>query len=303
MAYQFEYYGSGRSNVPSGAHLAAFVRSGGPNITDDSFIRARLYTTLNAALALCQAGVENYVIVLPGHAENVSAADQMSSLIANTKIVGMGEGTLRGAFTWTAATATFLLDVANVKLSNLQLVLATSANSGVSVAAPITVTGSSCEISDCLITAPGDANDLATIGITVSTGGAYFNFLRNVCIGATAAISTAFLSIAAVVDGVLLQGNYISWATSVVTVGSVRATAAATNLRILDNFIANKLASSEEALTLANSVTGFWDRNFLVVNDNASVALDNDGDMSYGNDNYLQNNTAERGLQLGTVSA
>lgn len=289
-----------------GARIAAFVHHSRTSAfaNMDPIIEGRgLYATLNEGLAQARAGAGDVVFVLPGHAENVATADQMSALVAGTRIVGGGHGSLRPTFTWTAAAATFLLDVASATIENCNLIIATAANGGVSVAAPITVTGADCAILGCRITAPGDANDLATIGITVGTGADYFRFERNVCIGATAAVSTAFMSITAALAGIRIVDNFISWATSAVTVGSVRATAAVTNIYIHGNYIANNVASSEEALTLVNSCTGFMDHNNLAVLDNASVALDNDGDLTYGAHNYLANTVGERGILLGTVSA
>lgn len=288
--------------IPTGGEVVAYVHSSGTQNGTPASINARVYTTLNAALAVCRSGKGDIVMVLPGHAENVSSADQMSNLVSGTRIIGMGTGSLRPTFTWTTATATFLLDVADVQLINLNLIVATSANSGVSVAAPITVSATDCAIKNCRITAPGDANDLATIPITVAAA-PYFEFSGNVCIGATAAISTAFLSMTSAVAGIRILNNYISWATSSVTVGSVRATAAVTNILICGNYIANNVANSQEALTLVASVTGFMDNNNLAVLDNASIEMDENGDINMGDNNYISNVAGERGVRIGTVSA
>lgn len=286
-----------------GAKVAAFVDSGGAAAGDFGAIEARGYTTLNEGLGACRAGSNDVVVVMPGHDENISTADQMSKLKAGTKIVGMGSGGLQAKFTWTTATATFLLDVAGVELHNLHLVMADTGNGGVTVAAPITVSGAKCAIVGCDIDISGDANDLVTIGVTTTAAANNFRFHGNKVIGATAAECTTFLQIVGG-DGVEVTDNFISVATSAVAVGAVRVlTTASTNMFIYGNYIANNKASSQEALTLINSCTGFMDKNNLAVLDNATIEMDNNGDLSMGNDNYVANTVGERGVQMGTVSA
>lgn len=293
-------------NLPPGGEVVAYVHHSGssyPYATTD--MQARVYTTLNAALALTRgSGYPDKVLILPGHAENISAADQMSNLKADTEIIGLGNGTSRPTFTWTVAAASFLLDVANVSIENCILNLCSTGNGGVTVAAPITVSAASCKIRNCYIDFGGDVDDIVTIGITTTAAANDFWFVGNTCVGATAgATGTTFMQI---VGGARLRliGNFISGASSGVAVGLVRAlTTAFTDAIIADNYIANNLASSEEALTLINSCTGLLEGNRLAVLDNASVALDNDGDMTYGPDNTLANTVGERGLTLGTLSA
>jgi len=288
--------------IPTG-DVVAYVRSGGVVTGMHEDIRTLLVTTLNAGLARCRSGEGDIVVVLPGHAENVSAADQMSNLVAGTRILGFGEGSNRPKFTWTVATATFLFDVADVTLDNCVLQMAAAGNAGVTVAAPITVSAATCRITNCRINFGDDANDIVTVGITTTAAANGFHFLRNECIGATAAECTAFLQIVGG-DAVRIEGNYISGATSSTTVGLVRVlTTATTNVAIMHNYIAHNKTSSTEALTLLAATTGFMDGNNLAVLDNASVAMNTVGNITMGNDNYLANTVGERGIQLGTVSA
>src|SRR5688500_12952960 len=134
--------------LPPGGEVRAYVRSTGPADGDPLDLNSKLVTTLNAGLARCRASRGDVVIVLPGHTEKISSADQMSSLGAGTRIIGAGYGTMRPTFTWTAATSTFLFDVANTSIENCRLFLAGphAAGTAVTVAAPITVTGASCAI-------------------------------------------------------------------------------------------------------------------------------------------------------------
>jgi len=289
--------------LSTGGNVAAYVDSGRNASQDAPDITRNSYTTLNAALGKCRSGAADIVVVMSGHAENISSADQMSNLVAGTRIIGLGYGSNRPTFTWTAATATLLLDVADVSIENCILQMASSGNSGVTVAAPITVSAANCSIRNCLINFGDDANDLVTIGVTTTTAANRFEFSYNRCIGATAAECTTFLQVVGG-DSVSIVGNYISGATSAVDVGIVRVLGtASTNMLIWGNYLANNLASSEEALTLLASTTGFMDHNHLAVLDNASVAMDTVGNITMGNQNTLANTVGERGLVLGTASA
>src|SRR5678816_2916158 len=135
-------------------------------------IRDRVFTTVNTALAQCVSGRGHVIYVMPGYTETIGAADSWSSLGTTTDvtIIGMGRGTNRPTFTWSTTGSTVLFDTANFRLHNCNLNLEPTTGS-VNVAAPITVTGSGCAITNCWIAAGTDANNKVTIGITVSAGG------------------------------------------------------------------------------------------------------------------------------------
>lgn len=286
-----------------GAKVAAYVDSSGAATGDFYSIAGNIVTTLNEGLGACRAGSGDIVVVLPGHDEDIASADQMSKLKAGTRVIGAGSGSLRPKLTWTATGSSFLLDVAGAELINLHLVMADTGNGGVSVAAPITVSAADCAIVGCDIDISGDANDLVTIGVTTTAAANNFRFHSNKVIGATAAECTTFLQVVGG-DGVEITENFISLATSAVAVGGVRVlTTASTNMKITDNVIFNNKTASEQALTLLANCTGYMDRNLLGVLDNAAVDMGTQGNVILGNDNYIANTVAERGVQMGTVSA
>lgn len=289
--------------IRPGGNIVAYVNSNGDQASYPPEIRSKLVQTLNAALGYCESGKGDIVVVMPDHAEDISSADQMSNLVAGTQILGLGSGQLRPTFTWTAATATFLLDVANVTLDNLILEMAPAANGGVTVAAPITVSAAGCRISNCRINFGADADDIVGQAINSTAAADDFVFAHNRCFGATAAECETFLNVIGM-DRLQVIGNFISGATSAVGVGLIRAeTTASLDINIVGNVVQNNLADSEEAITLMNGCTGFMDGNLMGVLDDASVEMDNNGDLVMGNDNYIANVAGERGVQIGTVSA
>lgn len=230
-----------------GARVAAYLRSTGAQDGDDPFtIGAPLLTTLNAAAARCRSGFGDVIMVLPGHAENISSANQISNLVAGTQILGCGSPnqSLSPTFTWTAATSTFLLNVNDVTLQNLRLNLA-NAND---VAAPITVTGAGVQIVGCDIAAGTSTSLDCTIPITVSTGADDFLFAHNRMYSSGGALHTQSILISAAVKRPKIVYNDIDVEVSANSVGCITLSAAATQVRIIGNILANRRANASAAI-------------------------------------------------------
>lgn len=290
-----------------GVRVAAYVNSNGAADLDDRQTLDNTVSTLNAGLARCRAGRGDIVLVDPRHSESIATADAMSNLVAGTRIIGLGFGNLRPTFTWTAAGATFLLDQANCVLENLVLTLASSANSGVTVAAPITVSAAGCGIVGCRINFGDDANDIVTIGITTTAAADQFLFANNDCVGATAAECTTFLQIVGV-EGLKMFNNRIVGASSSTTVGLIRfLTTASTNIQVDGLWVRNNKALSTIAITGMAAVTGEADNVFMTVLSNDVAALTGAwatlASMVLGRNVVVVNVIAERAALFGTESA
>lgn len=304
----------GPVTVLTGGANVHFLRSTGPQTYDPPELTARLFTTLNAALGQCRSGAGDVVLVLPGHAENISTADQMSNLVAGTKIIGLGDGNERGSFTWTAAAATFLMDVANVSIANVRMFWAGphAAGSALTVAAPITVSAAGCSIRDCQIFAGFDADQIVTIGLTTTAAADDFTFAGNDLFAATAAECTTMIQFVGA-DRLRFIGNFITAATSAVGVGVVRfLTTASTDIRMYDCTIQNTKAASENAITGMAGLTGVADyMHFCVLDDaagnlvlsDAVSAFETPASIQFGANVYVTNTIAETGAKMTPVSA
>jgi hypothetical protein len=256
-------FGSGYGGVvlAPGARIAAFVHKTGSaafaNL--DPIIEARgLYTTLNAALGQARASAGDVVFVLPGHTENISVADQMSALLAGTRIVGGGHGTLRPTFTWSAAASTFLLDVANVTIENCILEMAgdPALTDALTVTAPITISAAGCALKSCRVRVSVDADQLCTIAVTTTAGADDLTIEDCLFFGSTLGEVTTILDLIGC-DRLVMRRNMFKGATSSVTVGVVRfATTASTDIILEDNTYINKKAVSEAAVTGLANVSG-----------------------------------------------
>lgn len=313
----FRFLGAGARTelgtlLPPGGQVAAYVRSTGLQSGDDQRVAELLVTTLNAGLARCRANMHDIVIVLPGHAENISTADQMSSLVATTKILGVGTGTTRGTFTWSAAAATFLLDVADVEIHNVILNMAGARGSttALTVAAPITVSAAGCGLYGCEINFGVDADQLVTIGITTTAAGDDFTIDGCYCFSATTAECTTFIQLVGA-DRAKIRNTQIIGATSSASVGLIRFLTTASTDVVLDNvYVRNNKAgggAGDQAITGMAGITGFADRLFMVVlgNNVANLtgAFGTPASMVFGRQCYVANTIAERAALFGTESA
>lgn len=281
-----------------------YVHHTGGRDGDADEIRSRTYTTVQSALFQCRSGMGDVVCVLEGHAENITGADHLSNLVANTKIVGLGMGTARGALTWTAAGATVLFDTANAVFVNLQLNMDPGTGT-TTVTAPMTISAAGCGIVGCKIRTSTDANSLSTIPLALTDNADDCFLLDNRFLGATAGEHTTQVDIAGA-DRLVMVGNLFKAASSAVGVGVVRfKTTAATDMWLERNVYINKKASSQCAVTGVAATSGVSYMEHFSYLDDASKTpwITSTGLMTFHRPT-VTNNTGETGTEVvGTVSA
>ncbi len=226
------------------------------------------FTTVTGAGAACRANRGDKIIMLPGHTESIATADAWAGVsVAGVEIVGLGSGTNRPTLTWTAAGSTMLFDVANMKLRNCNLFLAGAhaAGAALTVAAPITVSATGCEITDCDIAYGFDADQIVGIGITLGTAATRFDFSRNNCYAETAAVpTTTFLRLNGA-DWFNADDTYIVGPGSSTTIGPVQElTTASLKKRFRRCVFNNTVASSTVSYTAIAGTGIFMDCGFVV---------------------------------------
>lgn len=292
--------------IPPGSRVCAYVRSTGRQSNDPIADAAPIYTTLNAGLQQSR-GYGDVVVVLPGHTESISTADAMSNLVAGTRIVGLGYGTLRPTLTWTATAATFLFDVANVSISNFIMCLAGSLTSttALTVTAPITISAAGCSFVGCQIHCAVDANQLATIGITTTATAADLSFIACTFHTGTSDGSSITTNIRLVgADRLKMYGCSVYGATSSTTVGAVQMlTTASLDVDIRDCIFTNRKASCVNSFTGMTGATGTLSRCYFGVLDDATLAGINTAGSLQLFDCRTTNVVAENGGITTPVSA
>jgi len=287
--------------VGTAAQVAALGEAG-------ECIASRVSPTVNKALAQCVSGRGDFVYVLPGYTETISTADQWSSLGTKTavSVIGLGTGMNRPTFTYSAQTATILMDQANFAIRNCIFYLAgdPASSTALTVTAPITISAAGCAITDCYIHFGVDADQLVTIGITTTAAADNLDFMRNYCYGATAAECTSFLYLVGA-DNCEVWDNTIIGATSSTTVGVIRfITTASVGIAFRRNRAVNLKASSIHAVTQMDGVLGWCDQNVWGILDNATLAgwvPANAGNGPQHND-YTVNLAAENAARMTPVS-
>ena len=219
-------------------------------------------STINAAFAKCASGRGDIVYVLPGHAESLTAADSWSSLVAGTKVIGLGDlGADAPAFTWTATAATILADVANVRLQNLNLYMAgpLASTTALTVTVGIVGTAAGWKIIGCNINVAVDTDQLCTDAITLAAGCDDWTFANNEIWGGTTGTVTSVAVTTGAVDRLKIVGNDIRACATAQLLDLSQA--AITDNLILNNTMQNKLATTTAVIKPHATSTGIVDNN------------------------------------------
>ena len=218
-------------------------------------------STVNAAFAKCVSGRGDIVYVLPGHAEVYTAANGWSSIVAGTKVIGLGTSTDRPSFTLNATAATIAIAVANVRIQNCVFRLAGDLGSTtaltVTVGMPVTAAG--LQILDCDINVAVDTDQLCTDAITLSAVADDTTIANCEIWGGTTGTVTSVITTTGAVDRLKLINNDIR------ACGTAQlldlSNAAITDNLILGNQMQNKLATTTAVIKPHATSTGIVDNN------------------------------------------
>jgi len=296
-----------------------FVRSAGPQSADERALETagRFKTSIAAALTKLSADITaetawptvagrgHMVIALPGHAETIDAADKWADLLAGTKIVGWGDGTMKPSITWSAAAGTVLFNAANCSLHNFNCYMAGSptATTALTVAAPITVSAAGCGFEDCFFHVGVDADQIVTKAITGTDAADYLRIRNSNFYGATAAECTTVLEVLGS-DFLDMENVRVQAGTSSATVGVMRLNATALLGGTIKGctFINRKASSSHAVTGVASSAGVCEDTNFGVLDTSTLVGWQTKADWHFYRCRTT-NTTGEAGGETSTVSA
>lgn len=93
--------------------------------------------TINYAIGLATASVNDVIYVMPGHAENVTSATGIALDKIGLSVIGLGHGNSIPTISYTAAAGSATISVASVMLKNLKFVanFETGVTTGITIAA------------------------------------------------------------------------------------------------------------------------------------------------------------------------
>lgn len=223
---------------------------------------ASLFTATTGALAKIGGTQGSLIIILPGHAESISASTNVSTLAGAgatfLNIVGMGNGALRPTFSWTAAASALLCNLQGLTFRNMVFNL--NATAATVVTAAITHSAADQVFDNVDMLPNTSATQLTTTAVTVASGADNLAYSGVRMFGETFATNpTNTFTTTAAVDKLSLVNCKFLVAVNATTNGAVNLANAPTNVYIEDCVFANKKASSTVAATASASTSGFVD--------------------------------------------
>lgn len=292
--------------LPPGAKIAAFVRSTGAYQPEDEFLDTNLVSTLAAGLARARAGYGDYVICLPGHAENVADATTISNaLVAGVRVVGIGQGANKPTFTWTTTTSKILVNVADVMITGCKFLL-----DGIdAVVKAFDVTAADFAFINNEVEVSTTAKACA-LCLNLGTGAHRADISYNVFRGLTASPVTDGILVAGAITDARITKNEMHFA-GTTTNGNIRVSGVALGLKILDNVLNNTVAVSVACIVYANvAATGTCKGNVCTVLSTGAVSAGVTGITVGGTanltgyfNNYTVNDPNKSGLLTPAVDS
>lgn len=239
----------------------------------DGLTPATAVATIAGALALCTANQGDTIILMPKHAETITAAAGIAVATAGVSILGVGFGAQRPTITYTTAnTATMTVTAADVYLENILFV-----GNFLSIAGAIGVTGANLTVNNCEFRDTDSTHGF--LGVFLATGAANTADGLKVTNSKRFGLSTtggAFVNITDNIDRLVVQDNYdISVGTS-----SSFVLSAGTKTMINADIGRNKAqtAATSGNLFISNGGSG----NTGLIYDNYNGNLDVTGAQTFG---------------------
>lgn len=114
-------------HIPTTTGTYFFVDSNTGNNGHTGFSPSEPKATIAGAISAATASKGDVIIVMPGHAENISSATSLAVNKAGVQIIGLGHGRNRPVLTFTNTAGSIEMDAANTRLSNMVLMASVSA--------------------------------------------------------------------------------------------------------------------------------------------------------------------------------
>ena len=222
---------------------------GGSDGNDGSYQKP--FATIDYAVGRCTAGRGDTIMVMPGHAETVSAAGDIVLDVEGISVIGLGSGTNRPTITFdTAATADIDINAENITVANIIF----SANFA-DIAAAIDVNASAFTMQNCHFKATAI---LKNFKICIQPAAVnWMELVENTALLLDAA-DTHWVNLSAGGDGHIISGNLLhgNWGTA-----AIGGAGAVTRCTITDNRIFNIATDADSCINMAATATGIMSGN------------------------------------------
>ncbi len=146
------------------------------------------FSTVAYAITRCTSGRGDIIMIMPGHTETIAAASGITfTSTTGVTVVGLGRGSARPTFNFTATASTITMNAANCAFINCLFTGGIDA-----VVSPIVVSAADCLLEACEIR---DVTGQVTNGILTTAGADRLKILRHVHNGDTASGTGAAIAI------------------------------------------------------------------------------------------------------------
>lgn len=233
---------------------------GGSNGNPGTYLKP--FATIDYAVERCTANRGDVIYVMPGHIETVATAAAVALDVAGISVIGLGKGTKRPRFNFTATAGTVTVNAPNVAIVNMNFRASVSA---VVIGLSVLTLATNCLVKSCVFDATIAGTDEFNRSINVGVGcdgfAAEDNKMDMGIAGAAAAISLIGASNDMTIQRNTIQGDY-----SVANIES--DTTASTRVHILDNLLINGLSTDINAKPVlecgALTTSGIVARNYIL---------------------------------------
>jgi len=280
----------GSGFIPTTTGKYFFVDSNTGSNSNDGRSPDSPLATIDYAIGLCTANKGDVIVVMPGHAETISAAGGITADVAGISIIGLGVGSNKPTIRFSATASTFLISAANVYVANLRV---TSTIDEVVKMFSVTAAYVTLDNIEHFETA-----SCQTIQFLLTSAAADYLTVKNCYHYQANAAGSAqkWIELVGCDNTRILDNTFILAMNNAATTAVINATTAVVNCEIARNIILQTGGTTQvSAILLASSSTGFVHDNRVaaaVTTLAGTVALAS----AYGAENYTLNTANKSGI-------
>lgn len=276
--------------LPATTGSVFFVHSGTGSNGNNGTSPDQPLATIDYAIGLCTASKGDIILVMPGHAETISAAGGITADVAGVSIIGLGNGNNRPTISFSATASTFAISAANVTVRNLRVTPTID-----EVVKMFNITGAYCTLDNI---EHFETASCQTIQFLLTTAAADYLTVQNCYHYQANAAGSAqlWIQLVGVDNARILNNTFILALNNAATSAVINATTAVVNVQIAGNVILQTGGTTQvSAILLVTSSTGFVHDNRVaaaVTTLAGIVALAS----AYGAENYALNTANKSGI-------
>ncbi len=146
------------------------------------------FATVAYAITQCKSARGDIIICMPGHTETVAAAAGVTfTSTTGVTVIGLGRGSMRATFNFTATASTITMNAANTSFINCLFTGGIDA-----VVSPIVISAADCVLQECELR---DVTGQVTDGILTTAGANRLRIINHIHRGDSAAGTNAAIAI------------------------------------------------------------------------------------------------------------